>query len=140
MHQVRGVTRSGIKWRGLACPLWGTDLQNTRIGVGRGEKRGIWSAQTMNGHPGLAKVFGLCLKRLLRDLKHRMRQWVALGKVVVAQRGQTKARSVRKAGPWSGEGHNQCQPGQVPGQGGRGGGQFCQHLVQRLVGQGTQMA
>lgn len=45
----------------------------------------------------------------------------ALGIVVVALRGQTKARSVWKEGQWSGEGHNQHLPGPVPCQGGRGG-------------------
>lgn len=40
---------------------------------------------------------------------------------MVAQRGQTKARSARKVELWSEEGHSQWQPGQGPGRGGRDG-------------------
>lgn len=65
----------------------------------------------MNGHPGLAKEFGLCLKQLLRDLKHRMKmKWVSFSKKVC---------------PWkSGGGPEGSDQGQVSEEGGavvRGG-------------------
>lgn len=89
--------------------LWGTDLQST--GSGRGEKRGVWRTQIVNGDPGLAKEFGLRLRQLLRDLKHRMkRKRVSFSKRVC---------------PWkSGGGPEGSDQGQVSEEGGavvRGG-------------------
>lgn len=58
----------------------------------------------------------------------------ALGIVVVALRGQTKAKSVRKEGQGSGEGHDQRLPGRCLAREGEAGSS-CQCFAQRLVGQ-----
>lgn len=100
----------------------------------------------MNGHPGLAKEFGLCLKQLLRDLKRRMKmKWVSSSKRVCPWKsgdgpeGSDQGRSVRKVGLWS--------EGDIISASQRRGlarrerrGQPCLRLAQRWVGQGTRMA
>lgn len=50
--QAQGVTWSGARWPEPACPLWGTELMNTRNGEGAGG---------MSLEDG-AKEFELCLK------------------------------------------------------------------------------